>query len=467
MSTSINDDLKRCFEILGLNENSTLEDAHNSYRNIAAQRSSWDDIKEKTWAYDFIKEHYRSINHELEPEPLKTSDDAKSFTVKETAVISTGSFRKPFFISVFIALFILALLFLILRYNVFDLAFLRKEMDLSALIRSVKPAVVTISTGETQRGSGFLISKDGYIVTNAHVMREKTGKAAFSDGSVINVELVLVDPDRDFALLKALDKREFSFLPLGDSAKCSEGDTVIAAGTPLSFETSFTRGIVSSSKRSFPAYKSAFIQTDAALSPGNSGGPLINMKGEVVGINSLKISGRNVEGIGFAVSINDVKQHIMNRRHMSDDDLNKELARVESKIEEMNSWRDDASRNAEKSFKEKQIEEQWDRERRKKEFYDQVDEANKNLKEQRLREEKRLREEAEQYRGQMKEQMEARRKALSECLQSANYYYQQNWNEACTSIGQPGRCKLSYSAAHILEQRLVQQRNECFRLYPQ
>ncbi len=335
--------------------------------------------------------------------------------------------------------------------------------DISLLVKTVKPAIVTILTEDTPRGSGFLVSKDGYIVTNAHVMREKTGKAAFSDGSSADVSLVFVDPEMDFALLKAAGGRTYPYLNLGNSASCSEGDTVIAAGTPLSFETTFTRGIISAVRRSFPAYKAAFIQTDAALSPGNSGGPLINMKGDVIGINSLKISGASVEGMGFAVSINDVKSHIQAKQQMSDADLTRQLAYMEKKMEEMNQWRDPAT----KKVKDKIVEEQWEQERRRREFYNRVDEANRDLNAQKEREERKIHEEGEKYRAQIKESMESRRKALSDCLQNAQAYYMNSWSESCRSLNLEGQCRLPSSTAQILEQRHMQSRNECFRLYPQ
>jgi hypothetical protein len=294
-------------------------------------------------------------------------------------------------------------------------------------------------------------------------MREKTGKAAFSYGSSTDVTLVFVDLEMDFALLKAVEPRNYPYLPLGNSASCTEGDTVIAAGTPLSFQTTFTRGIISAVRRSFPGYRATFIQTDAALSPGNSGGPLINMKGDVIGINSLKISGAAVEGIGFAVSINDVKNYILSKQQMNEADLSRELARMEKKMEEMNQWRDPATRKA----KDRIVEEQWEQERRRNEFYSRVEEANKDLKEQKNREERRIREESERYRAQMRENMEAKRKALSDCLQNSQYHYVNAWNDSCKSVNLSTQCKLPYPTAQILEQRHMQSRNECFRLYPQ
>lgn len=455
------------FDILGLNERSTFEDAEKAYRLLMARKPSWNDVKEINWAYESVKRYFLASSSgpvSQQDEPRHDTGDTPAAlprtpkkTFQRTTVLLLGI---PFLVILLTAAFFLSFS----RFNPFRST---KVNDLSAIIRAVKPAIVTIITDDTPRGSGFLISKDGYIVTNAHVMREKTGKASLSDGSVLDVDLVLLDPDRDFALLKTKGSKEYPYLALGDSSKVSEGETVIAAGTPLSFETTFTKGIISSARRSFPAYKASFIQTDAALSPGNSGGPLINLAGDAIGINTLKISGLNVEGMGFAVSINDVKQHIVSRQHMSDPELTRELARTEKKIEEMNQWRNGASGADEKRIKDRIVEEQWERERRRREFSNRVNEANRGLMEQKEKEERRLREEAEQYRRQMREQAEGKGKALSECLQTANYYYQSAWNDACKSINLGTHCRLPSSTANILEQRLMQSRNECFRLYPQ
>lgn len=450
----IDPSLKRSFEILGIKEDSSLAEAGAAYRALA-QKASWEDLKELDLAFDSIK-HYLA-SQTVEPAPVESAPYVKSPPPPHDR--SSGG--KFFFIGGLIC-FLLAVAALIFVKG----GTLFRPSDsgnISSLVKTLKPSLVTILTDDSPRGSGFVVSKDGYIVTNAHVMREKTGKAAFSDGSSTEVSLVFVDPDRDFALLKAADARSYPYLTLGDSASCTEGDTVIAAGTPLSFETTFTRGIVSALKRSFPAYKATFIQTDAALSPGNSGGPLINMKGDVIGINSLKISGSAIEGMGFAVSINDVKNHILARQQMNDADLTRELARMEKKMEEMNQWRDPASRK----IKDKIVEEQWEQERRRRDFSNRVDEANKNLNEQREREEKRIREEGEQYRAQMREHAEAKRKALSDCLQSAQHHYVNTWNDSCRSLNLKAQCRLPYSTAQILEQRHIQSRNECYKLYPQ
>jgi len=458
---------KRSFDILGLNEQSTFEDAEKAYRLLVARESSWNDVKEINWAYESVKRYLLASSSMPAGKPDETqhdTGDAPTVAVRTTKGTSRPRTILHLGIPFLIILLAAAFFFGFSRFNPFRST---KANDLSSIIRAVKPAIVTVITDDRPRGSGFLVSKDGYIVTNAHVMREKTGKVSLSDGSVLDVDLVLLDPDRDFALLKTKESRQYPYLTIGDSSKVSEGETVIAAGTPLSFETTFTRGIISSSRRSFPAYKASFIQTDAALSPGNSGGPLINLAGDAIGINTLKISGLNVEGMGFAVSINDVKQHIASRQHMSDSDLTRELARTEKKIEEMNQWRNEASAGDEKRLKDRIVEEQWERERRRRELADRVNEANRDLTEQKEKEERRLREEADQYRRQMREQAEGNRKVLSECLQSANYHYQSAWNDSCKSFNLGAQCRLPSSTAKILEQRFMQSRNECFRLYPQ
>jgi len=457
---------KRSFEILGLREDAPVEDAHRAYRRLLAEKTAWSDVKEINWAYECIKEYFSSQAVDAPSSLQDPSPPEESITSSLSQPEANSRRWVVVAVSSCIAV-ALGILVVLLVLKVIDPFHWRGSADLSAIIKTVKPSIVTVTTDGAARGSGFVVSNDGYIVTNAHVMREKTGKATFSDGSVVDVDLIIVDPERDFALLKARGARQYPWLRLGDSAACSEGDTVIAAGTPLSFETTFTQGIISSSRRSFPAYRASFIQTDAALSPGNSGGPLINLAGRVIGINSLKISGLSVEGMGFAVAINDVKHHISGKKQMNDADLSRELARIDEKVEEMNQWRDHSSAMEEKKVRDRVVEEQWERERRRRELADRFEEANRSLKEQKENEERRIREEGDRYRTQMREQMEAKRNALSQCLQAANYHYQSAWNDSCKSMDLSTHCKLPYSTAKALDQRLMQSRNECFRLYPQ
>lgn len=163
-------------------------------------------------------------------------------------------------------------------------------------------------------GSGFIISEDGYIITNYHVVRDAqdivvklTSKQEFKNGAV---KVVGYDSRTDIALLKVQSKDPLPIVKLGDSDKMRVGDWAIAVGNPFHLEGTVTVGVISAKGRSNiplpegPDFQH-FLQTDAAINPGNSGGPLVNIRGEVIGINSAitSPSGGNV-GIGFAIPIN-------------------------------------------------------------------------------------------------------------------------------------------------------------------
>jgi len=152
-------------------------------------------------------------------------------------------------------------------------------------------------------GSGFVLSPDGYIVTNNHVVEDATEiKAKLADGRELAAKVVGRDPKTDVALLK-VEGTGLAVIPLGDSAALQVGEPVMAIGNPFGLEQTVTTGIVSATGRVIGSgpYDN-FIQTDASINPGNSGGPLINGRGEVVGINTaiFSQSGGSV-GIGFAV----------------------------------------------------------------------------------------------------------------------------------------------------------------------
>ena len=156
-------------------------------------------------------------------------------------------------------------------------------------------------------GSGFVVSPSGIIITNNHVIEEADEiTVTFSDGSKLDAELIGRDPKTDLALLKVSPKKSLPFVPLGDSDKARVGDWVIAIGNPFGLGGSLSAGVISAINRDINAgpYDS-FIQTDAAINRGNSGGPLFNMKGEVIGVNSAIISpsGGSV-GIGFSIPSN-------------------------------------------------------------------------------------------------------------------------------------------------------------------
>lgn len=152
-------------------------------------------------------------------------------------------------------------------------------------------------------GSGFIISEDGYIITNNHVVeRADDIKVILEDGESYKAIVIGKDPKSDLALLKVEPKRKLDAVTLGTSSTLDIGDWVVAIGNPFGLGHTVTAGIISAKGRSLGlgAYDD-FIQTDAAINPGNSGGPLFNLNGEVVGVNTAIIAGG--QGIGFAIPV--------------------------------------------------------------------------------------------------------------------------------------------------------------------
>ncbi|MEO1963776.1 Do family serine endopeptidase [Hyphomonas sp.] len=160
---------------------------------------------------------------------------------------------------------------------------------------------------EGSLGSGFVISADGYVVTNNHVIEGADEiEVNFANGRVLDAELIGRDQDTDLAVLKVKSSTPLPFVSFADSDSAEVGDWVIAIGNPFGFGGSVSAGIISARNRDLNAGRSDdFIQTDAAINRGNSGGPLFNLGGEVVGVNTAIISptGGSV-GIGFSVPSN-------------------------------------------------------------------------------------------------------------------------------------------------------------------
>jgi len=233
--------------------------------------------------------------------------------------------------------------------NVKNVVFDKGLPSLSGLVKSVRPSVVNISTtsvikgpnmhdrffgqqnpfrdffgedffekffGDSPKkefkqrslGSGCIIDREGYIITNNHVIEKaQTIKVKLIDGKEYDATVVGRDPKTDLALIKIDAKNALPSAAFGDSDNLEIGDWVVAIGNPFGLETTVTAGIVSAKGRVIGAGPyDDFIQTDASINPGNSGGPLFNLKGEVVGINTAIVSGG--QGIGFAIPINMAKE---------------------------------------------------------------------------------------------------------------------------------------------------------------
>lgn len=193
--------------------------------------------------------------------------------------------------------------------------------------RTVGPAVVGITNKAVARdwfnnqiqveqgvGSGVIFKADGYIVTNNHVIEgAKEIIVSLSDGRTVNGKLIGADPLTDIAVVK-IDAKDLTAAPFGNSDEIVVGEPAIAIGNPLGleFQGSVTTGVISALNRTLDISdkRLKLLQTDAAISPGNSGGALVNADGEVIGINSAKMAASGVEGMGFAIPINTVQEII-------------------------------------------------------------------------------------------------------------------------------------------------------------
>ena len=201
--------------------------------------------------------------------------------------------------------------------------FLLPESAATAAPRSRAATATTTtmtSASSVSGGSGFIISPDGYILTNNHVIEGATQGARCTTAPTrtataatpSTAKIIGRDPATDIALLKIDAGQPLPSVPLGDSDRIRKGDWAIAVGNPFQFENTLTVGVISAKGRSLGLSEQTrsfenFIQTDAAINFGNSGGPLLNINGEVVGINTA-IRGGGAQGLGFATPINTAKR---------------------------------------------------------------------------------------------------------------------------------------------------------------
>ncbi len=199
------------------------------------------------------------------------------------------------------------------------------EMATTEIVKKVGPAVVGItstvqgqmsffgtSTTSEAEGSGIILSADGYVVTNNHVVDGATTvKVTLNTGTEYDAKLVGKDEQTDLAVIKIEPTEELTVATIGDSNALEVGERVVAIGNPMGLEFfgSVTEGIVSGVNRSISVDNRTMnlIQTDAAINSGNSGGALINTRGEVIGINSVKVAYSGIEGMGFAIPSTEAK----------------------------------------------------------------------------------------------------------------------------------------------------------------
>ncbi len=179
--------------------------------------------------------------------------------------------------------------------------------DFSKIVEDAVRGVVSVLTEDGQ-GSGAIYSDDGYIVTNHHVIKTASNiEVLFSDGSRVDAVLIGSNSVNDIALLK-VDVDDLYELEFGNSNDVKIGQKVVALGNPLGLSFTVTEGIVSAKNRVIIEGAAGLIQTDVAVNPGNSGGPLLNKEGEVIGIVNAKLAG--YEGLGFAIPSNIVVSDI-------------------------------------------------------------------------------------------------------------------------------------------------------------
>ncbi|MEK6847448.1 MAG: trypsin-like peptidase domain-containing protein [Nanoarchaeota archaeon] len=178
------------------------------------------------------------------------------------------------------------------------------QNDFSLVIEDAVKKVVTVAT-DISAGTGFIVGNEGYILTNQHVVADSAIiQVQTYDGEVYEAELIGVDATVDIAVLKISEQIEG--FELADSDDVAVGQKIIAIGNPLGLDFTVTEGIVSALDRDGPSVEAAYVQTDVTLNPGNSGGPLVDSSGKVIGMANFKVGG--AEALGFALESDMVRE---------------------------------------------------------------------------------------------------------------------------------------------------------------
>ena len=489
----MNELVRRCYEILGLRENASREEVLEAFNVLKTvyQRDppgsqeadgawSWERLKEITWARDTLLDSERvraestipergretaadrgiRPKKETPPDQVKIAEAQLSLLKSAREPVAAGRATRSVVALAAVTLFLVSMLCyygarashqqVVTKPAGSTKAPLPPDKpaeqtrgsglpasepvpagggDIAQLLQDVKKAVVTLRFSG-RLGSGFLVTPDGYIATNGHVVSTPRGVVQFSSGETTEVNLVKFEPDKDFALLKT-DSFSRPFLKLGDSNVCREGDTVFAVGSPRGLDSTFTKGIVSAKNRQIPQFGFKFIQTDAAINQGNSGGPLINTAGEVIGINTLTVDKMLAEGLNFAIPINEVKALIEDGQRLTDAERAQESARLGTKLME-------PSPRSEMSREDMEREEK----RQSSEYQERMEILRKRLDTMQKRE------------------------ALARCLSEARSEAEETWNEQCQVSRLPPGCRLPERISHQLNIKFLKAQTECIDRNP-
>ena len=471
----MNELLRKCHEILGLQEGASKEEIVEAFRTLYAEGTAgagkgiedWEKLKEIAWAKDTLLVHLRKEAR------LPTSGEHHGSKGREgaspensSAGAGTGEAVRrglPWWWSsaaVMAIGILLSGIFYVYKPSLFAPQAAGKRAgptgeqatgapgdntpgkveppsqgkDSSKLLQDVKRAVVTVAFGRSY-GSGFLVSPEGYIVTNCHVVSAARGSVQFSSEEVADVSVIKIEPDRDFALLKATRGIGYPFLTLGDSDLCHEGDTVIAVGSPQGLASTFTKGIVSATGRKFRGLAASFIQTDAAINHGNSGGPLINSTGEVIGINTMGVEKFIAQGLNFAIAINDVKGYIDEGERLTESERYAQTSDIEFRLRQEEMKREERLRQA----SQRTVEAQRDDERRYREQVEADRERVANLQ---------------------------KRQALKQCLDDAARQYHVRWEDQCRQLSQTlPSCRIPTVLADRFKSALLADQAGCLKQY--